>query len=80
MANDDTRFGMDMRRYLCTDKDMEVEVKGNVDAYISALDAEMLNYFTSLPGISEVQSKVNDLRIIRTYGSTASGSEDDAET
>jgi len=79
LSNDETRFGLDMKRYLCSEKEVESEVKAHVQEYLSALDRQVLEYFTSLPGIAEIESKVNELRTQKTYMAAGSRGEDDGE-
>lgn len=73
LSNDETRFGRDMKRYLCPGKDnVYGEVMNQVQHYIAALDAEILKSLITMPEIANLETIVNSLKTQKDY-STDSG-------
>lgn len=69
LTNDETRFGKDMKRYLCPGKDnVYGEVMSMVQHYIAALDGEIYKALVSLPEISNLETIVNSLKTQKDYG------------
>lgn len=73
LSNDETRFGKDMKRYLCPgNENVFGEVMNQVQHYIAALDAEILKSLISIPEIANLETVVNQLKTQKDY-STDSG-------
>lgn len=73
LSNDETRFGRDMKRYLCPGKENVFgEVMNQVQHYIAALDAEILKSLISIPEIANLETVVNQLKTQKDYSADSS--------
>ncbi len=68
LSNDETRFGRDMKRYLCPGKENVFgEVTNQIQHYIAALDAEILKSLISIPELANLETVVNQLKTQKDY-------------
>lgn len=68
LSNDETRFGRDMKRYLCGGKDnCYGEVLNQVQRYIGALDAEILKSLVTMPDVANLDPIISQLKSQRDY-------------
>lgn len=68
LTNDETRFGKDMKRYLCGDRDKVYgEIKQGVQQFIAAVNGEVLKSFVALPEVSNIETIVNSLTVQHEY-------------
>lgn len=68
LSNDETRFGRDMKHYLCPGKEnVYGEVMNQIQHYIAAFDAEIIKSLISMPEIANLETIVNSLKTQKDY-------------